>query len=823
MRSAKGLAGTGASGKAVMGLAAGRATAGVERALAALCVAAAVVLAGCSGSAGSVNGNDSATGGAAPAGDTGTPPMPPSVQPPTQPAVALDRYTIANGCYAVKSLTAAAFLTRGSDGSYTANAADPAKAAGFFMKPSDLGKYMFYASNQMLLADENGVLTTIAAPRDKTGWKVNDGVIWVINGDSNSQFTAHSDAASTHSLGVGKDGKLEVETTGAAQGLMFVPVAAAQCTAFPEISTDTVGQTFDQAETYNGNGANEPLVGWADVHSHITATGFLGGAHAGRPFSEYGVTAALPDAKTVHGPDNHLDLIGNLYGGKPLASADTVGWPTFKSWPAYDQLTFESAYYRWIKRAYLAGERLLVDNFVQNDALCQLEEVAKNANPDDLMDLLKNTDGAVTGLIGPTCQGMATADRQFKFLHKMQDYIDAQSGGPGKGWFRIVTTPEQATEVIKQGKLAVVQGIEISNVFGCHVIIPAGLGQSADVPMCDEKQITAELNHLYNDLGVRQIYLVHELNNALGGNGIFNGTVINVGNFWDTGSFWQTHDCPTSDPTGDYKDYYYAPGAIMSLSTDVLSDVPSNPLSPVLEGASGLLDGLLQGVLPMYNTKVRQCNVRGITNLGRFALHAVMQKGMIVDVDHQSVKMKGQVIDIARQQTPAYPVISGHGGHGGITMDQAREIMADGGLIAPIDCTAATYLSNLKKLETVLPAGATPAMSCSSDINGMAAQPWPDPKGDTITYPFTLFQGSGWSNPMFVGMQPLVFDESSVPEGHKEFNYNTDGVAEYGLYADRVQAIALAGGAPAVAAYFRSAQQYINTWKLAREVGSHMQ
>ena len=33
---------------------------------------------------------------------------------------------------------------------------------------------------------------------------------------------------------------------------------------------------------------------------------------------------------------------------------------------------------------------------------------------------------------------------QAKDLRQLQDYIDAQNGGPGKGWFRIVTTPFEA-------------------------------------------------------------------------------------------------------------------------------------------------------------------------------------------------------------------------------------------------------------------------------------------------------------------------------------------------------------------------------------------
>jgi hypothetical protein len=56
----------------------------------------------------------------------------------------------------------------------------------------------------------------------------------------------------------------------------------------------------------------------------------------------------------------------------------------------------------------------------------------------------------------------------------MERYIDAQSGGPGKGWFRVVETPKQARAVILEGKMAVVLGIEISNLFDCF-LTPRGI------------------------------------------------------------------------------------------------------------------------------------------------------------------------------------------------------------------------------------------------------------------------------------------------------------------------------------------------------------
>jgi hypothetical protein len=54
-------------------------------------------------------------------------------------------------------------------------------------------------------------------------------------------------------------------------------------------------------------------------------------------------------------------------------------------------------------------------------------------------------------------------------LRELEDYIDAQSGGPGKGWFRIVKDPFEARRVISEGKLAVIMGIEVSKLFDCGI------------------------------------------------------------------------------------------------------------------------------------------------------------------------------------------------------------------------------------------------------------------------------------------------------------------------------------------------------------------
>lgn len=806
-----------------------------------------VVLAGC---------NDDDKGVALAGGSTGTSDNGNSESPtdPSDPAepstpddgenggTALDRFSLANRCVALMSVATDSFVERTGSDDYTVNAEGASDATLFHFKPTDLGKYMLYADDQTLLDvssnDPTGATTgytgfhlgSVDAPRGQPSWKVNHGVIWEVDEDEGGFHLAsqeHDPQNGSHILTVSDNGTLIVASRAEddTQRQRFEMVPAENCAEFPEISTDTQGETF------KGNGVDKPVVGFADVHSHISATGFLGDGHLGRPFSQYGVALALPDGTREHGPTGFFDLIGNIYGGNPFDFHDIKGWPTFADWPGNERLLTENAYYKWVKRSYKAGLRLTVNNLVQNDVLCALNKTLQVANPGD-PDLLRKVKNVVTGLHGLTsipdglldgiiddalngivapeletesCDDMKTAVRQAAYMYRMQKYIDAQNGGKGEGWFRIVKSPKAAREVINDGKLAVVLGLEVSNVFGCKTTMIQGpLGTTlVDKPQCSKEEIQSDLDHLHK-LGVRQINLMHEFNNALGGNGIFNGNIINVGNFLDTGAFWRVEPCPDTD-------YFYDPdiGSVL-LSLDPISYLGGNPISMLLEL-------LLQGTLPVYPDPVnnpRQCNKRGITDLGRFALAEVMGKHMMVDVDHMSVKMKGQVIDEVLAQEPVYPVVSTHGGHGGVTLQQAKDILKSGGLINPIDVTPEAYMVRLEKLEAITPDDDLLAMSYTSDVNGLAAQPGPsEPK---IDYPFTLFQGADWG-PKFDDMAPVTFDQSHVPEGDRYFDYNDEGIAHYGLYADWVEALRKTGGARAMNALYNSAEHYLRVWERAED------
>lgn len=92
----------------------------------------------------------------------------------------------------------------------------------------------------------------------------------------------------------------------------------------------------------------------------------------------------------------------------------------------------------------------------------------------------------------------------------------------------------------------------------------------------------------------------------------------------------------------------------------------------------------------------------------------------------------------------------------------------------------------------------------------MAAQPWPS--ATKIEYPFTLFNGKEWGN-KFAGIEPITFEMSSSPMGARQFNYNDEGIAHYGLYADWVEALRIHGGEEALNALYSSAEDYIRAWE----------
>lgn len=697
-----------------------------------------------------------------------------------QTAVKQTRFSLANQCYAMSSSASGNYLVKDANGSHQASAPTPELGTAYYFKPSALGKYMVYSSDEFLMQSPSTSAQPVSSAR-----AFGDDIEWALmeNAGFDGSFTLTNTASGLVLAEDADSGQLvisQADSGSANQAFNFTPVNG--CTAFPEIGTSSQGDTF----TAN---PNQPVKGFADVHNHITATTFLGGAHHGTPHHRFGVTEAVGSCEANHGQDGRLDLVANLFAGTPEATHDVVGWPTFNDWPAYNSLTHEGLYYKWFERAYKAGLRIFVTNLVENETLCTLVTQAKNAQN----QTMNFAPPPVLGSEDSPCNEMNSAIDQIAYAKDLVDYVDAQEGGPGKGWLRIVTSPEQAREVIPQGKLAMVLGIEISHLFNCN-ITTAG-------PNCSKEKIDAELDRLY-DLGVRQMFPIHEFNNAFGGNGIFDGAVLNLGNFYDTGAFWETYDCPGGE--NNYEDYILRePGAVMTsvpgLGNDPLTSqiIANNP-----------------GILPLYPTDEnrRQCNKLGLTELGKYAFQRMMEKGIIIEVDHLELSIKGDIIDMAERQSPAYPLVSTHGAHGGITKEQVKRIIDAGGLVYPYQGTANSWNDTFKELSQFKSDKYDFAIGYGADTNGLGSQA--GPRGadrPQIQYPFTLFEGSDWKGVFNSNVDPVVFDQQV--SGERIFNANSEGQAHYGLKADWVEELRLEGGNEALKALYNSAEVYIQMWE----------
>ncbi|HSI80060.1 MAG TPA: Coagulation factor 5/8 type domain-containing protein, partial [Solirubrobacterales bacterium] len=354
------------------------------------------------------------------------------------------------------------------------------------------------------------------------------------------------------------------------------------------------------------------------------------------------------------------------------------------------------------------------------------------------------------------------------------------SGGPGKGWFRIVTDPYEARRVINRGKLAVVMGIEVSEPFGCR----RWLGN----PTCAAGQIDDWLDRLH-ELGIRQLEITNKFDNGLtgvaGDSGEI-GVVTNLGNFYSTGSFWNYGHCPDAEnsdrtPTG--------------------VEVPHNHDLIVGLGLEALLPPL-GGALPVYPA-APHCNRLGLTALGKHAVRGIVERGMIFDPDHMSVKGRDEALDVIESE--GYPGVMSS--HSWSTPDAVARLQRLGGVVAPSASSPRNFAAKWRRLREGGGGEHYFGIGYGADSNGFATQP--GPRGpdveDPVAYPFRSFDGSARIDRQV--------------SGERVWDVNIDGVAHYGLYPDWIEDLRIVAGEDVVAALGRGAEAYLQMWERADGIG----
>ena len=541
----------------------------------------------------------------------------------------------------------------------------------------------------------------------------------------------------------------------------FLPTRASGCTAYPESQIGISGRPHAGVTPY------QEVRGYVDAHTHGMAFEFLGGdVHCGKPWDRYGAPYALVDCPDHSATGGYGAALESVLSGRP--HHDPVGWPTFKDWPAPDSLTHEGTYYRWLERSWRGGQRIFVNLLVENNQLCQLYPIKHNS-----------------------CDDMDSVRLQARDMYRMQDYIDAQFGGPGKGFYRIVKSPFQARRVINAGKMAVIMGIETSVPFGCtYKHLPGG-----DVPACDVASIDRQLDQVRR-MGVRQMELVNKFDNALSGIAGDNGEVgaaVNSANFLETGSYWDMQHCEPANPAAHDHNQLAAP------------DISAGQQDALFGAIGELFHAGNLPALPVYGPP-DHCNSRGLTTLGEHTINALAARHMIFDPDHMSVKARQSALD--QLETMKYPgVVSSHSWS---TEDAYPRIYKLGGFIAPYAGDSTGFVEKWRAHLGWADRRYYFGLGYGADMNGLGAQG--DPRGadvpNPVTYPFT-------------GLNGITVRKQHA--GKRVYDINTDGVAQYGLYPDWIEDLGKVAGADGGAItedMARGAEAYLEMWERAQGIAA---
>lgn len=622
-------------------------------------------------------------------------------------------------------------------------------AAKFFMKPTSFGKY--------LLTDVEGRYFASHLPAEISAGKyAGEFAEWTINKEGNDRYSLHGTALNmkvrhnTDSNGMYFFDLLNPFNFNSENTFKLIPTTG--CKPFPEIETNVTGNV----STLKGN-ANEPVRGFIDPHTHITSYEFMGGKFmAGDPFHRWGVESALDDSKDLHGPGGSLDLIGNLYTFEdPNNRYDTRGWPEFPWWPNHYQMSHSGYYYKWIERAYLGGLRMMVTDLVENEVLCNVQ---KTINP--------------ASWINPnSCNTMDSIRLQAKRMNEMEAYIDAQSGGPGKGWFRLVDSPAEARQVIADGKMAVLMGVEASETFNCG-------GKDT----CTKATIDAQLDELYN-LGIRTIYPTHKFNNQFGGSQAESG-LMNLGNWLSTGHFFETMECDD-----------HTHGRQFDSGFPLIGDIPV--FKQILDAAN---------LNPAYDESIEHCNQDGLSELGIYLVNRLIDKNMLIELDHLSNKSATETMDIVEARGYS-GVVTTHSwmsdGKNGDVHNNTRRLFEIGGFGTPMNSNTHSIGNRISRyLDIIEQTPYLNGVGFATDMSGLAGQPGPrnDVNINPLKYPFTTEFG-------------MVINKQQ--SGNRTFELNNDGIAHYGMVADHLQDIRENASNRIYEAIMNSAEAYLQMWERA--------
>lgn len=699
-------------------------------------------------------------------------------------------YQLANTCKSIKLYESGSFISK-QDNLYLFSTQTP---SNFYLRPAALGVYLLLDENGHYLSVVNGELSAVEKLESEMLLEMPETNYMLTPAEWELHFETQSAGFLLKNIKEDKwlmHNGLSTEQNEAAR-ISFVDAQA--CTTFPESETGATG-TIQKTQFENGM-----LWGFVDAHEHSGANhGFGGKIFHGASFHKLGVEHALADCEKHHGVDGSKDLMSISYksgSGKITLSAflknlymhlikdtpdhKTDGYPTLSDWEVHKTPTHQTLYYKWIERAYLGGMRIMVEYAESTEVVCEVYK--------DLLPMNSDVEN---------CNEMLHVDHQLEKIKELQNYVDAQHGGPGKGWFRIVYSPEEAREVVKSGKLAVILGIEVENPFNCFV------NERQGFESCNPALVREHLNTYYNK-GIRALFPSHKFNNSFS-SGDGNPGILEIGDYVNTGK-WRSY-AACDDVPGEFSMNSHGEGRLKSLFTK-LAYIPG------IEALNNWLSEDGEGqFLPIYPIADNHCQTNGFTELGLELIDEMMSLGMIIDLGHTPKPALNQLIPVLVEND--YPAVHTHGG------DQAAINLIKGISTRGLGdaCRDEVGQSDLKNtfseiLAQVDSETGLPRKGLSYDFNGFAGynrarfgekSRCETEQKDPLEYPFTSIGGD------------IVFE--ALTTGERTFDYNTDGLANVGLFPDLIEEARRSGvSTEEINALFKTAEAYIQIWKRAEAI-----
>ncbi len=291
------------------------------------------------------------------------------------------------------------------------------------------------------------------------------------------------------------------------------------------------------------------------------------------------------------------------------------GWPYMIGYPRFNGKMHQKYQADLIKRAWQGGLRILCALGINNMYLTS-RALGHGDNGEPLDD-------------------ESVLYRQINIVKEM--------ARQNNDWMEIAYTPGDARRIIKEGKLAVILGVE-NDLFGNFKSPDCSWGdRNGDRPLVTITEANAEtllenkLNE-YRNLGLRQILPMHYLSKPFGGTAVFNGN--------------------TFLPQITFYDHVNVKSGVEDrLCFSLYEDFPTGP---ALVGNFMSYAAYAARIIKQdEGAEISMANAEGLSTIGRLLFNKLMDKKFIIDQEHISYISKRNLFQIsaARQN---YPVIASH-------------------------------------------------------------------------------------------------------------------------------------------------------------------